>query len=752
MKERWMRVGVALLGFLVLLLVVGLTYAQVPGAQDEVPAQITPIPAGTAFTYQGQLKKDGGLVTDICSMAFRLYDQATGDTQVGDALTHTVPITGGLFTVSLDFGSGAFTGDARWLGVSVKCTGDSDHVDLGRQRLTPAPYALALPGLWTQQEAMCFNLIGGYSGNWVAEGARGATISGGGGDGYENRVTDDYGTVGGGRGNQAGDDAGTPYDKPFATVGGGQNNTAGGSRATVAGGWVNAASGDYATVGGGGQNTAGGECATVAGGEYITVAGRAAAVAGGSGITVTADYAAVGGGEHIVVTGTHIVVGGGYRNTAGGSYTTIGGGRYNTASDWQTTVGGGLINEASDFCATVSGGHVNKAIGPYATVGGGGYNTASGFAATIAGGGGSSLLVITNTASGDWSTIGGGGYNDVSGEHGTIGGGEWNTVSGEHATVSGGYSNTVEGGYAAVGGGRYNTASGWDAVVAGGYGNEAGSSMAAVGGGERNAASGLYATIPGGSNNAAEGFYSLAAGLRAKARHNGSFVWGDSTDADIRSSGSDQFIVRANGGIWLGAVTTDFTPTIASNVFISTSTGAYLSTAGVWTDVSDRDLKEAFAPVDDLEILARLAQLPVTTWSYKVRPGVRHIGPTAQDFYAAFGVGEDDRHIASLDAAGVCLAGIQGLHRLSQEQAARIEALEAENAMLDQRVRAAEQRMGELEARLTALESSGAAEPVPWGLLGGAGLLLAGFGAVWTARQRWMGVPGVPRPPQGGGR
>jgi hypothetical protein len=96
-------------------------------------------------------------------------------------------------------------------------------------------------------------------------------------------------------------------------------------------------------------------------------------------------------------------------------------------------------------------------------------------------------------------------------------------------------------------------------------------------------------------------------------------------------------------------------------------------------DESDRNIKEGFAPVDPAAILARVATLPIETWSYKAqKPAIRHIGPMAQDFAAAFSVGEDDRHIHSVDASGVALAAIQGLHRLVLTQAAQVQALTQE--------------------------------------------------------------------------
>ena len=106
-----------------------------------------------------------------------------------------------------------------------------------------------------------------------------------------------------------------------------------------------------------------------------------------------------------------------------------------------------------------------------------------------------------------------------------------------------------------------------------------------------------------------------------------------------------------------------------------------LTFGGSAIDSSDRTVKERFEAVDPREVLALVATLPIERWSYKGEP-VRHLGPMAQDFAAAFGLGADDRHIFTLDANGVALAAIQGLHALAQAQQARLEALERELAAL----------------------------------------------------------------------
>jgi trimeric autotransporter adhesin len=206
--------------------------------------------------------------------------------------------------------------------------------------------------------------------------------------------------------------------------------------------------------------------------------------------------------------------------------------------------------------------------------------------------------------------------------------------------------------------------------------------------------------VPGGDSNSAAGQYSFAAGKRAKANHDGAFVWGDSTLADVASTAANQFIVRASGGVWFGTTSTPGTDLTAGR-FLATSTGAYLTTGGTWTNSSDRARKENVAAVDGSSLLEKLAALPVQTWNYTAEDAsVRHMGPMAQDFYAAFGLGEDDKHIATVDADGVALAAIQALYGMLQQketeiarQAAQLADQREENAQL-------KTRLGRLESLL----------------------------------------------------
>ena len=123
-------------------------------AQSPAPGRLSPHGGlDASFTYQGQLRKNGQPFAGVCDMQFGLWDAESGGIQVGGAQTlNGVTVTGGLFTVRLNdsgqFGASAFTGDGRWLEVSVMCGGDADYTPLSpRTALSATPYALGLrPG------------------------------------------------------------------------------------------------------------------------------------------------------------------------------------------------------------------------------------------------------------------------------------------------------------------------------------------------------------------------------------------------------------------------------------------------------------------------------------------------------------------------------------------------------------------------------------------------------------------------------
>jgi trimeric autotransporter adhesin len=360
-----------------------------------------------------------------------------------------------------------------------------------------------------------------------------------------------------------------------------------------------------------------------------------------------------------------------------------------TAGVTQATVfGGGTVgpidwpNRVTDYGGTVSGGINNRA---------GNNNNGLGDASYATVGGGQQNIASSNSA-----TVGGGYNNTASGSDATVGGGSTNTASDVFATVGGGNQNIASNGYTTVGGGYDNIASGSGATVAGGGFNTASNTYATVAGGTFNTASGFYATVAGGSFNTASRLYSFAAGHRAKAIHDGAFVWADIIDTDFASTAANEFNVRASGGT-----------RIFSNA--ETTTGVLLAPGGgSWSSASDRDLKTNFQKVDTLDVLEKLVAMPLTTWNYKANVSIRHIGPMAQDFYSAFGgLGMDDRHIDTIDADGVAFAAIQGLNRKLEAQNKELkQQLQLEVSRLTTANAELKAKNAELEARLERLEAA----------------------------------------------
>ncbi|NOZ26546.1 MAG: hypothetical protein GXP39_00650 [Chloroflexi bacterium] len=420
------------------------------------------------------------------------------------------------------------------------------------------------------------------------------------------------------------------------------------------------------------------------------------------------------------VTGSYATVSGGFANTASGVSSVIGGGDHNEASFPNATVGGGDHNTAGGWDATVSGGSGNTASGYLSTVGGGKNNTADGIGSFIGGGGYDGVHTESNQALAAASTIGGGLGNVIAStaSYATIGGGWRNTASGGRATISGGEQNEATGYLATIGGG-FNNIAGFRATVGGGDNNKADGSRATIGGGGGNIASKEYATVPGGSLNVAAGKYAFAAGRRAKAYRDGCFIWGDSTDDDVICNKTNQTVFRSSGGflIYTNASRT-------AGVFLSTGSGS-------WRSLSDRNMKENVVPVDREDVLEKVAWLPISTWNYKSQDdSIRHMGPMAQDFYAAFGLGEDDAYIGTIDADGVALAAIQGLYDRNKALEGRVRALERENAALRDRVE-------EIEARLSTLEDRASPGQSPdYGLLPGASVLALAGALLWIDRRR----------------
>ncbi len=137
--------------------------------------------------------------------------------------------------------------------------------------------------------------------------------------------------------------------------------------------------------------------------------------------------------------------------------------------------------------------------------------------------------------------------------------------------------------------------------------------------------------------------------------------------------------------------------------------------SGSFSSLSDRNAKTNFSAVDGRDILNKLLDVPIATYNYKTQDGVRHIGPVAQDFAAAFGVGEDERRISVVDADGVALAAIQGLYQMVEERESQLAAQESEIGDLRQRLNNLEQS----DSPVGAIERMVPTNPISWIVLAG---------------------------------
>jgi hypothetical protein len=466
-------------------------------------------------------------------------------------------------------------------------------------------------------------------------------------------------------------------------------------------------------------------------------------LAAGRETMVNGDYSAIVGGLSNVTHSPNSFIGAGTQNTiqSGSSNTVIGSGLRNIIhgdANESAIVGGADNTIFSNSTNSIIGGGRKNMIQPRApgsTIVGGVDNViGSDQRSAFIGGGERNEIKVDN----QHAVIVGGRDNSI----GTnvvisllVGGGEnriGNNVDG--GLMVGGYRNDILG---SPNPNRRQLAP----VLIGGSDNEIGreSHWTVILGGDANriGTNSPNAVILGGTNNlvADNSGYSLAAGRRSRVNHMGAFVFADSQNDSFASSGQNTFNIRAEGGLHLNDDTSQFfgsqvrqmlnlwntdygigiqsstlyCRTSATGSFSWFQGGVHADTAntpgvggvelmrlnggglrvnGTFVSASDRDAKEGFEAVNPAEVLDKVMTLPVTRWRYRTDEArTSHLGPVAQDFHAAFGVGFDDKHIATVDADGVALAAIQGLNR-KLEQALRDKAA----------------RIAELEKRLDRLE------------------------------------------------
>ncbi len=719
------------------------------------------VPISAEFTYQGELRVAGSPANANFDMEFRLYNAFSGGSQIGSAVTSLgVAVSNGLFTTQLDFGAAQFAGDAQWLEIRIKPSGSGAFEVLSpRTALSVSPYAWAARNALGNSVTGTSIVDGNVTSIDIADGSIAAFDLAA---GAVNSSKIEDGTVG---------LADIDTDQVQGRVSG--FCPAGSSiREVLANGSVTCETDDGG--GGGGTVTSVATGAGLTGGP-ITTSGTLSIASGGvtsamiaDGTVTNADLAANSVNAGNIVDGT---VGSAEINSAqvqtrvsgacvvGSAVRAINAdGTVSCESDdigW--SLGGNLgTNPATNYIGTFdaqpfvirtqnarslriepsaeqfSGAPITTNI----IAGSSANNVTSGVrGATIAGGGlpnGNSDPFFSaeapNRVTDLFGTVGGGFGNLAGNDIGTL-------TDSRLATVGGGEGNIASDNWSTVGGGLTNLASGVTSIVAGGL---------------RNTAAGSSSMVLGGDFNCAGGVGAMAGGFRAKVRvragvtaqeigigcagvpnsgdadgDEGSFVWADLQIGDFVSSGPNQFLARADGGIGFNrdpgpnddlvlkarAVAGDASadlrmytrlektaafqleessgslrisvPSIVGSsprLVVEGGSGglATLTNGGSWTNASSRSFKAGFHAVDTLDVLARVVDLPITTWNYIGSAEGLHMGPVAEDFKAAFGLAGDGKSISTVDADGVALAAIQGLNQ----------KLEAENAALRKEIEA----------------------------------------------------------------
>jgi trimeric autotransporter adhesin len=576
----------------------------------DLNSQLSAASLGTTFTYQGRLTVGASVANGNYDLRFFLYDADVGGSLVGPILTNAaVLVSGGQFTVPLDFGSGVFTGDARWLEIGVRTSGGGNFTTLSpRQALRASPYALY---------ALTPAGPVGPQGPMGPQGPVGSA--------------DAWSRTG---------NAGTNPDLNFI----GTTDTA------------------ALVIRAGNQNV-------------MRLEGQP------SGVRIIAGW-----GNTITSTSTNSGILGGRNGLIEGNApeSTIVGGVDNAIRLDQRSafIGGGARNEIlqDNQHGVIVGGRDNR--------------------------------IGTNTLI---SLVVGGAENRIN-----------NNVDG--GLMVGGFRNDILG---SPNPNRREIAP----VLIGGSDNEIGfeSSWASILGGDNNriGTNCPSAVIAGGTNNVAanNAGYSFAAGTRCRVNHAGAFVWADSQNASFASQDVDTFNIRAAGGVHLSPNTSQFFGSatrqmvnlwgtayglgVQSSTLYQRSGGDFswfrggvhsdtrnapgtggveamrltsggLTVNGTFVSASDRNIKEDFEPVNSGDVLDKVLALALARWSYKAdEERSRHLGPMAQDFHSAFGLGADDKHIAAVDADGVALAAIQGLNQKLEET---VKAKDAEIQALRQSV------------------------------------------------------------------
>jgi len=588
---------------------------------------------GTAFTYQGRLNDGARPANGVYDLTFALFQNPTGGGALRGPITNSaVSVSNGLFTAMLDFGP--FDVDAygrgRWLEISVRTNGSGPVAILGpRQPMTPAPSAI----------------YASYAGGPPPGGGFNADLL----DGFDSSA---FWTITGNSGTLAGVHfLGTTDDQPLEL----KINGARALRLEPDPRGMNAAN----VVGGHPENS----ITNGIGGSVIVGGGFPG---GPNRVEDNSHGVFIGAGSLNVVrpNSSDAVIAGGFGNGASGYATVVGGGQGNSIQSDAThsVLGGGYLNDIGTNSAysAIGGGRDNNiaANSPYATISGGRNNTATShaFAAgTRAKANHTGAFVwadsqdvdFASTANNQFSIRAGGGVRLNTLTEALYIAPAGNIGIGTLAPAS---KLEVQGAVAAI---RLNP----DLVAIGS--NDDGYELNLVGG------------VPDGSN--------MGGQIRLGGSNRG--------DADInaiqfKQNNSEVMRIHNGGNVGIGTSGPSQKLHVIGNIVAS---GSVCANNGV-NCASDRNVKAGFESVDARAILEKVAALPITRWHYTNDAVTPHLGPVAQDFHAAFAVGSDDKHIATVDADGVALAAIQGLNQKLEQKQTEITELKARLTALEKLV------------------------------------------------------------------
>jgi hypothetical protein len=591
----------------------------------------------TEVSYQGRLT-DGGLTpTGLYDLRFRLFDDPAAGAQVGlTAFEDNVQVTGGLFTASPDFGADAFSASKQlWVQVEVRpgASGGAFTPMLPRQRMLSAPVASSLRmPLVMNTDPGTLNMF-------------------------------DLSRTGNGRVMQLGQDSpGSGFHA--LRVDGNSDAEAFGAYGSGPQGAIYSQSSSETDP-------------------TVTVINTAATGTSGVDVSIIGDTTGVvinRSNSAALKPGISVDLGSTAAGVLGGQFT--------------------LSGKAGADAAAVKG-EVTGASSSSSSAGVWGTNT-SGVGVVARSGSGNGVDSLT--ATGLYSIFG----VNSGGSFGTGG------------IIDSATSNTGDAGV--LGWNRSNTGSGY------GVWAFTQSPTAITLRAERTSGTGtsptIYATNPS-STSSALGVHSVmtnttggssSTALRGESLSTGAGgigVWGSHAGTGwgvYGTAGAGGYGVRGSAGTdanddgWAGFfigqvyVSSQLGIGVTTPAFpIEHSSGARLTAGGVWTNASDKNLKENITPVDPSAMLERVAAMPISAWNYKVEgKDVQHIGPMAQDFKNAFGLGDSDKVIATVDADGVALAAIQGLNKKLDAKDAELATLKEENAKNAARIKALEEAIAKL--------------------------------------------------------